>query len=567
MLTVFFLPSRHYFVMLHRSRARTAYSRASGEAIAIFSGSVESCIIDYIGCIAQMPKVTTAADRRSQRRTFRTCFTWLTRPRDSQELLELSQAKCTCDSEASLGSSHQAGLEVIEQFGPSFRKPFFVLAEYILLLFCASLEAKPVVEGQDSRQRVHRLFNRQTWPGTWQEMLPHGPKDTMLALLSLIDTNPPTRLQYSIMTAIGRIIRNCHPLVVPVLISSHGTVVYGIMESISECQQILMEQTRSDTPDVEALIGMQNCLASIADFLQGLFRFSHETQRTIFHAKGGGQSLLNAYIDAALLCRTLAEKNHFPLSESVIAQSSHVLEKFGSLGGKIYDDCPDSRKKETDAALVELFDKNSTRHFTLEVRTWLRLLQLFQHLEVRQQCAAPGCLYTLANGPLWQCAGCVRVTYCSRACQKRAWRHDIPHRSVCSVLAELQKKLQLPYHNVLFDAPEEVTRLPYSDAWLPLANTALDHFVRLVAHNMGSMLETTDRPSSHPKAQPQAPPQAQPQPQTQAQLQAQPPSRSCRVCEKPGTRQCRGCTEVHYCGKSHAKKVCTLRSYQDDDHA
>jgi hypothetical protein len=466
--------------MSYQSTSRGVYFRASSQATAIFSSAVRACIIDYmgsIGIVAQMPEPTTARDRRSVREAYQTCFAWLTRPRDSQELLQLSQAQCTCNSGALLALSHQAGLKIIELFGGPSWQLFFVLADYILALFLVRLDANPMTEDQETRQRVHHMLHRRTWPGTWQEMLPHGPKDTMFALLRLFDTNPPIRLRYSTITVIGRIARYCHPLVVPIFIHSSGMMVSSIMVSISQSQQILIEQLGSESPDVKVLVGTQNCLTSIAVFLLGLFKFSHETQRTIFHVEVGSY-LLNAYSDAALLCQTLAENNRFLLSESVIARNSEILGKFGLLGGFIYHDWPNSRKQDIDAVLVELFDKNSSRHLALKGRTWLRLLQLFQHLEVRQQCAAPGCLYTLVDGPLWRCAGCVRVVYCSRACQKRAWRHDIPHRSVCSVLARLQKELQLPHDNVYPEEPRA------SVAWLPLANATLDYFVRLVVYNM-----------------------------------------------------------------------------------
>jgi hypothetical protein len=485
--------------MSYHSRAPSAYFRASSQVAFIFSGTDQACIMDRVGSLdimTQMPKpVTTAVDRRSARGALHTCFKWLTCPRDSQKLLELSQAQCTCDSGASLRLSHQVGLEVMDRSGPSLRKPFIVLADQILRIFCINLDSKPITEVQETRQQVHRLLHRQNWPGTWREMLPHGPKDTMFALLSLLDANTPIRLRYSTMSAIGRVVRYCHPLVVPILICSPGMAIPSITTSIRECQQIFTQQARSDAPDIQALAIMMECLTSIAVFLLGLFKFSHEAQRTIFHVEGGIH-LFKSYSIAALLCRTLAaEKNWFSLHESVMAQSTNILRKFELLGGWMYDDCPDSRKLKLDASLVEMFDQESSRQTTPKDHTWARLLELLYYLEVRQQCAAPGCSYTLVDGPLRQCAGCVRVAYCSRACQKHAWKHAIPHRGVCSVLAQLQKELQLPHRDVAYyDAPDELLD---SFLWPPLANIALDHFVQLIQHDMdllGERTVTVDRP-------------------------------------------------------------------------
>lgn len=61
-------------------------------------------------------------------------------------------------------------------------------------------------------------------------------------------------------------------------------------------------------------------------------------------------------------------------------------------------------------------------------------------------CAGPACRRTSVSGGcgLYICGGCLCVRYCSRACQKAAWRSTpVPHRVVCSKLRAVMENAVL----------------------------------------------------------------------------------------------------------------------------
>ncbi|KAK0432642.1 hypothetical protein EV421DRAFT_1495228 [Armillaria borealis] len=63
------------------------------------------------------------------------------------------------------------------------------------------------------------------------------------------------------------------------------------------------------------------------------------------------------------------------------------------------------------------------------------------------RCQSPGCSETFTSqGRRFQgCGGCKRVSYCSEACQRHAWKlPEAPHRMVCSAVAAFADKLRLP---------------------------------------------------------------------------------------------------------------------------
>jgi hypothetical protein len=417
------------------------------------------------------------ADRKSMRSSQNACFTWLTLPRSSQELLGLVQAQCTCGPAATGTFRHQTGLEVMTQLdrsGCTSRKPFFFLAEQILLLFCSS--AIRVLTREDgTQQRVYRLHHRRNWPGTWQEMLPHGPKDTTFALIALLDMGPPSRQRWAIMKAIGIIVGHCHLLVLPILLSFPAPLIEGIVTSVNSCQQDLERQT--DLEDIASLTDIQNCLFSIKDTLIVLFQFAHEAQRRTFHI-AGGHVLLTAYSHAVSMCQLFGTGRTSAVSDT--AGSSHAVLMFKSLGGWMYNDCPDTRNLEINIEAAGLFDRAAKAFSSAELGVWQRLCMLFHKLERRQQCAARGCSMTVVDGPLWQCAGCRWVTYCSRRCQKRAWRHSIPHRSICGIISQLQTDLGILHRNV---AATPLQQPPHS-AWQPSALAVLEHFTKVIEHDI-----------------------------------------------------------------------------------
>ncbi|GJE98868.1 zinc finger MYND domain-containing protein [Phanerochaete sordida] len=64
----------------------------------------------------------------------------------------------------------------------------------------------------------------------------------------------------------------------------------------------------------------------------------------------------------------------------------------------------------------------------------------FMRLWFSERCWAPGCSATFAREgrAFAACSGCNRVTYCTRECQARAWKHpDVPHRAICKQIKYL----------------------------------------------------------------------------------------------------------------------------------
>ncbi|KAH9919934.1 uncharacterized protein B0H18DRAFT_1026273, partial [Fomitopsis serialis] len=76
-----------------------------------------------------------------------------------------------------------------------------------------------------------------------------------------------------------------------------------------------------------------------------------------------------------------------------------------------------------------------------------RAFEAFAWASTVRHCCAPECYETFvtAGRTFARCAGCGVLRYCSRPCQKRAWKHaTLPHKGVCTKLRVLRERARLP---------------------------------------------------------------------------------------------------------------------------
>ncbi|KAJ7590747.1 hypothetical protein C8J56DRAFT_541199 [Mycena floridula] len=81
-----------------------------------------------------------------------------------------------------------------------------------------------------------------------------------------------------------------------------------------------------------------------------------------------------------------------------------------------------------------------------ESRFWMAITSILIRM-IPGDCFAPGCHETSINTGrrFSKCSGCLRVSYCSKECQTRAWSHEsLPHKSVCKVVRKVVTVIELP---------------------------------------------------------------------------------------------------------------------------
>jgi hypothetical protein len=118
---------------------------------------------------------------------------------------------------------------------------------------------------------------------------------------------------------------------------------------------------------------------------------------------------------------------------------------------------------------------------------WSCLTNILDHLERAQQCSAPDCFKLISDHPLKPCTGCGLTRYCSRRCQKHAWRHVVSHRNVCSELSRLCAGWDIPKVGIRAELDERPMMPGREYLQGPAASLLLNHFRALALHKMNTL--------------------------------------------------------------------------------
>jgi hypothetical protein len=394
-----------------------------------------------------------ASSRRAARDIMSSCFAWATRPRTGIEIEALLDMDCTCSSATTMRARlhEQIRQTVTKRKMNSDRghRPFFYLLDSFL---------KPVGSfiptAEDLYQRRTRIERRAEWPRSMRDLMPHGSEDTTRALISLLNLEPDPVGRRSIMSTIAVLINLYRSLVIPIIVTSRTFVMRGIINTIdADYHAAHSKGSNIKGEDMVSIMRSQNALIRLLSAL--VMHFPDNTERRTYRAQAP-LDLLRAYSRASMLMMELQEnarRHHLALLESndiSTGRFAALVENWTLMAGFLLDDCPEAESILPELVLGDHYRRAGFLTGTDPIHMLYRyqFSQVVSIQELNQQCSAPGCFVNVWTGSLRRCAGCERVVYCSRACQKAAWRGRIPHRTVCKTIAALSQKLSIPKRGI-----------------------------------------------------------------------------------------------------------------------
>jgi hypothetical protein len=392
---------------------------------------------------------------RAARDIMSRCFAWVTRPRNSKELEALLDMSCTCSSatQAASATRHDRIRQTFTRKKINSdlnHRPFF----HLLGVFLRPLPTLTLTMEELNQRRI-RTERRAEWPRSIQDLMPHGVGKTTRALISLLNLEPDPVGRPRIMASIAVLINLYHSLLLPILVTSRTFVIRGIINTIdTDYHATHSKGSTIRAGDLVDILSTQNTLIKVLSAL--VQHFPDDTERRTYHAHELLE-LLRAYSRASMLMTEVQENARRP-HLALFASSGISMERLATvarnwlkMGGLLLDDCPDAQSILPQLKLGDYFRKAGLRASTApsHMLPWYRFTQVVAVQESNQQCSAPGCFVNVWTGSLRRCAGCERVVYCSRACQKAAWRGPVPHRAVCNVIAELSQKLDMPKREMI----------------------------------------------------------------------------------------------------------------------
>jgi hypothetical protein len=152
--------------------------------------------------------VTDSVGQRVVHRAYDASYAWLTQPRSFDELDNVVDSSCLCETPTLDSESHKMGRKTVRLTAPD-SPPFHTL----LLLILSPFEKRDFVfDSAFALHKMHRLSRRQVWPRSVRTLLPHGPKGTIRALIQLFRIDMPLSHYAILYITLGRTIRLVHPV-------------------------------------------------------------------------------------------------------------------------------------------------------------------------------------------------------------------------------------------------------------------------------------------------------------------------------------------------------------------
>jgi hypothetical protein len=349
---------------------------------------------------------------------------WISAPRPLDDMRSLCAQTCGCSQKIRNGSSHTSGDVVLRQLSDP-RGPFLAFLEHLARILALPYggQAPGSVNLDKPIVRLNRIDRRTAWPRTLADLLPHGPEGTIRGILRWLKCDVGLEVTLRLQRLLLDTLAFTAALTLPFVVTSRVLVPLGLVAPLQALTR-MVEALPDTTPLEDMPIFQVNTCVGFATNLC-----------IIFTDARARRALTEPYADDLMsaLVHFLAAFNR--LTHKTTAHKD--LSVYSCVNGLVgcvrllLDDFPRLRSYPAKFRAIHALVSKAPR-----ISLWQRFHQVVFQLNRSQQCASPECARTFADtGPFRRCERCRRVVYCSRGCQKTAWRHAVaPHRDVCEPL-------------------------------------------------------------------------------------------------------------------------------------
>jgi hypothetical protein len=410
-------------------------------------------------------------------------FAWVTRPKTPADFTAFLALECHCPPRRRAEPDHAQGQRAYA------RSDFSADGHPRWYLFSLLLRVFDLAADQDDApddQRLRRVGRRALWPRSRAALLPHGPDNTLHGLLQWFEQGLHPRDLCRLYLAYDILLTFCHPLTLPRMVTSERFLTHVIIEPIYSILKLLRGLGSPDTSRYHrGAVDVMNLLVHLSDMIRNLtLQIGNGAERAALD-RLAPQRLFDAYEAVMTIGQLLSTNNaRHPgtISNQVSAIVPRCTNNIAARAVEIVMDCPGQVRLDPHNAFHQLAQRQAVQRQDLErsrKQIWDTLIRVLLSLANEQCCAVPGCTATSVDARLRACAGCRRFLYCSRACQRCAWRHGAaPHREGCRAVAGLYKTYRLPDdHLRAWSVEHDVT--PAGSGWVAAATLVTAHLHKL----------------------------------------------------------------------------------------
>jgi hypothetical protein len=367
-------------------------------------------------------------------RILSSAFRFFTAPRSRTEMDRILRAPCACPVEIAqddpLHTWAQDAISEGIQAG-RFQWPLqVVFAQFFTFIFAAT-NYNQSLRRRSYPPHLEPIKPTNVWPKTLRQVLPYGAEDTMRALLGWFNVDIGATNVELLVRVVTGVFGYTSQVTLPYMIASPAFISRGILPLLQRGCDLM---TTSLSQAVSAFETCQTALFSITVHWCG------PTHRRVL-LEGHAVALLTACDRAVQL---MASRTRSRVPSRRIAELQGKLDTLaralGTFAGMLMQDMfwwTQGKVAYKFSGLSAASHLNSYFH---------RVLSALEYSSEGGCCGSPECTQSsLDVASLRLCGGCRRVTYCSRRCQKIAWRHlTAPHRRVCDPIRRVCEENAVP---------------------------------------------------------------------------------------------------------------------------
>jgi hypothetical protein len=338
---------------------------------------------------------------------------------------------CRCrHGPPALRDAHPALHDIGDELGDVDRK----LANFI------NLSYKLVIAKACSQIKIEKLYltartkhqTRTGFPSSPHDITPFGLKATIVALLRWAQRIPSMIVTVPVSHFLTVLITVFQADSIPVLVAVSPTLLSWIESTLV----LFVEACNSERNPMLEYFSL--VLARIGTMIDLLGQFSGWQRHEVlaFVQQGNASAdLVDTCNTVALLCQSPKLKG--TLSNPVLTHTMETTLK-GVVDLAAWIRCA-NREMVSDTDVCALI-VSRTMHFhnkSYTTNPHIRIMDAIGSLRHGGRCTAPECTLTqVSEGRKFKlCVGCRVNCYCSRQCQRRAWRHPLaPHQEICAHL-------------------------------------------------------------------------------------------------------------------------------------
>jgi hypothetical protein len=436
-----FNPSTYHIYRVHDLHATL---RALAEVLS--SPQPNGCPVEIIGLICVEAESSRDPTRErlayGERRDFalNVMTRWLTFRRSPAQINNILSMNCTCSGRQSTTQIHRLGAQIVAD--PEVGSTL-TLAQRIVQSCTRDIRKLAEERKKCPKACFLHLATRSTWPNGTEHLLPHGPEQTLRGYLSWLACDDVLSV-FFVTEALLAVFDHTWAVTVLPAIKTRSLYLDAFIAAASRWDNNWNNFASGMTPvDPNVHAHHFSCILLALSAIMRILCFECSNRTAALHLFQGRQSdVLSACVRIVSTQASIGARH----PSLVTIFNNRIRDHLEPVGVIFWLHFPEFLVRKSELRLLGVDPKVREPQ---PMTPWRTLIDFMWHSYNSQHCAAPGCTHTTETRrrSFACCTGCRWTPYCSRSCQRKAWRRDdgLQHRDVCGLLRWIRMRHDMPH--------------------------------------------------------------------------------------------------------------------------